>query len=105
MLLAVAGLQPGEVKNLTKKLATGDWSSFPRAQQSAFGLAYRMSKEPSKITEADRESLIAVFGRERTVDLIWYVAWCNYMTRIADAFQLPLEKENVFTPPPEKDGK
>jgi len=105
MLLAVAGLQPGEVKNLTKKLATGDWSSFPKAQQSAFGLAYRMSKEPSKITDADRKSLITVFGRDRTVDLIWYVAWCNYMTRIADAFQLPLEKENVFSPAPGKDGK
>jgi len=105
MLLAVAGLQPGEVKNLTKKLATGDWSSFPKAQQSAFGLAYRMSKEPSKITDANRESLIAMFGRDRTVDLIWYVAWCNYMTRIADAFQLPLEKENVFSPAPAKDGK
>jgi hypothetical protein len=105
MLLAVAGLKPDEVKNLTKKLATGDWSSFPKAQQSAFGLAYRMSKEPSKTTDEDREALIAMFGREWTIDLIWYVAWCNYMTRIADAFQLPLEKENVFTPPPEKDGK
>jgi len=105
MLLAVAGLKPNEVKNLTKKLATGDWSSFPKAQQSAFGLAYKMSKAPATITDQDREALIAVFGRERTVDLIYYIAWCNYMTRIADAFQLPLEKENVFAPPPKKDGK
>jgi hypothetical protein len=105
MLLAVAGLKPDEVKNLTKKLATGDWSSFPKAQQTAYGLAYKLSREPAKITDADREALITVFGRERTVDLIWYVAWCNYMTRIADAFQLPLEKENVFAPPPKKDGK
>ena len=105
MLLAVAGLKPEEVKNLTRKLATGDWTAFPRAQQTAFGLAYRMSKEPASITDADREALIAVFGRERTVDLIYYIAWCNYMTRIADAFQLPLEKENVFTPAPKKDGK
>jgi|GEM_PF-6161382 len=44
----------------------------------------------------------ACFGEIRTVDLIWYTCWCNYMTRIADAFQLPLEKENVFTPPPKK---
>jgi|SRR4029079_18810400 hypothetical protein len=105
MLLAVAGLKPDEVKSLTRKLATGDWSSFPKAQQSAFGLAYKMSKAPATITDQDREALIAVFGRERTVDLIYYIAWCNYMTRIADAFQLPLEKENVFAPPPKKDGK
>src|SRR4029453_6447561 len=105
MLLAVAGLKQDEVKALTKKLATGDWSSFPKAQQTAFGLAYKLSKEPAKMTDADREALVAVFGRERAADLIYYVAWCNYMTRIADAFQLPLEKDNVFMPPPKQDGK
>ena len=105
MLLAVAGLKPEEVKSLTKKLATGDWSSFPKAQRSAFGLAYKMSKTPSLIYDSDREALIAVFGRERTVDLVYYIAWCNYMTRIADAFQLPLEKANVFTPPAKVEGK
>ncbi len=103
MLLAVAGLKPEEVKTLTKKLATGDWSSFPKAQQSAFGLAYKLSKEPALITDKDREALIEVFGANRTMDLIYYVSWCNYMTRIADAFQLPLEKDNVFAPPPKKE--
>ena len=105
MLLAVAGLKHDDVKALTKKLASGDWSSFPKAQQAAFGLAYKMSKAPAAITDADRAALVAVFGRERAIDLIYYVAWCNYMTRVADAFQLPLEKENAFTPPPKTDGK
>lgn len=99
MLLAVAGLKQDEVKALTKKLATGDWSGFPPAQRTAFGLAYKMSKEPAAITDADRRALVEVFGRERACDLIYYVAWCNYMTRIADAFQLPLERENPFAPP------
>src|SRR5947209_1771743 len=102
MLLAVAGLKPEEVKALTKKLASGDWSSFPPAQQAAFGLAYKLSKEPAKLTETDRSALVEMFGRDRAADLIWYVAWCNYMTRVADAFQLPLEKENVFAPPAKK---
>lgn len=105
MLLAVAGLKQDEVKALAKKLASGDWSSFPKAQQTAFALAYKMSKEPTKITDTDRTALVEVFGRERAADLIYYVAWCNYMTRIADAFQLPLEKENAFTPAPKKDEK
>jgi hypothetical protein len=99
MLLAVAGLKPDEVKALTKKLATGDWSDFPLAQRTAFGLAHKMSKDPASITDADRAALVEVFGRERACDLIYYVAWCNYMTRIADAFQLPLERDNVFAPP------
>lgn len=102
MLLAVAGLKPEEVKALREKLATGDWSSFPLAQRTAFGLAYKLSKDPASVTDADRAALIEVFGRERAVDLIWYVSWCNYMTRVADAFQLPLEKENAFTPAPKK---
>ena len=50
MLLAVAGLKPEEVKALAKKLASGDWSSFPKAQRTAFGLAYKLSKEPAAIT-------------------------------------------------------
>ena len=105
MLLAVAGLKADEVKALTRKLGSGDWSSFPKAQQAAFGLAYKLSKEPAAITDKDRAALIDVFGRERAADLIWYVSWCNYMTRVADAFQLPLEKDNVFAPPPKKDDK
>src|SRR5262245_25362253 len=98
MLLAVAGLKPEEVRALTKKLASGDWSSFPKAQQTAFGLAYKLSLEPHRITDTDRAALVEVFGRDRAADLIYYVSWCNYMTRIADAFQLPLEKDNAFGP-------
>ena len=105
MLLAVAGLKDDEVKALTKKLATGDWSDFPKAQQTAFSLAYKLSKEPASVTDADRAALVEVFGRERAADLIWYAAWCNYMTRVADAFQLPLEKENAFAPREKNDGK
>jgi hypothetical protein len=105
MLLAVAGLKDDEVKALTKKLATGDWSDFPKPQQTAFSLAYKLSKAPASMTDTDRKALVDVFGRERAADLIWYVSWCNYMTRVADAFQLPLEKENAFAPPPKKEGK
>jgi hypothetical protein len=28
--------------------------------------------------------------------VIWWACRCHYMTRVADAFQLPLERENVF---------
>ena len=48
------------------------------------------------MTDRDVRGLIDTFGRERAVDLIWYGGWCNYMTRVADAFQLPLERDNVF---------
>ncbi len=102
MLLAVAGLPSDEVKLKVKKLSTADWSGFPAAERSAVGLAYKLSREPDRMDDGDRAALIGTFGDLRAVDLIWYTCWCNYMTRIADAFQLPLEKENVFTPPPKK---
>jgi alkylhydroperoxidase family enzyme len=99
MLLAVAGLKDDEVKAVVKKLATGDWSDFPPAEREAFALAYKLSREPAKFAAADRASLAKVFGEHRAVDLMWYASWCNYMTRIADAFQLPLERDNVFATP------
>lgn len=102
MLLAVAGLKQNEVGALVKRLATGDWSDFPPAERAALGLAYRLSREPARVTAADRAALDAAFGRHRAADLMWYAAWCNYMTRVADAFQLPLERDNVFTPAPKK---
>jgi alkylhydroperoxidase family enzyme len=99
MLLAVAGVKPEEVKNLTRKLADGDWSDFPNAERAAFSMAYKLTREPAKITDQDREALRAVFGPDRSADLVWYISWCNFMTRFADAFQLPLERTNVFAPP------
>ena len=99
MLLAVAGLKDEEIKHRTEKLSTGDWSDFSPADRLAFRLAHRMSREPAAVSDADVKNLVGAFGSERAADLIWYGAWCNYMTRVADAFQLPLERENVFARP------
>src|SRR5687768_13826003 len=98
MLLAVAGLSERQVKERAKQLADGDWAEFPPAERTAFAFAHRISKEPATITAAEVRKLVAAFGPNRTVDLVWYGAWCNYMTRVADAFQLPLETTNVFAP-------
>jgi hypothetical protein len=98
MLLAVAGLKEDEVKKQTRKLA-GDWSDFSPAQRQAFHFAHQMAKEPWAVSDRTVGALIDTFGPERALDLIWYCAWCNYMTRVADAFQFPLERDNVFMPP------
>ena len=49
------------------------------------------------------QGLIGHFGLERALDVLWWACRCHYMTRVADAFQLPLERENVFARP--KDAK
>jgi hypothetical protein len=102
MLLAVAGLSEQEVKKRAEKLASGDWSDFPPAERLALQLAHRLTKEPRSVADQDVRQLVETFGQHRALDLIWHVSWCNYMTRVADAFQLPLERENVFASP-EKD--
>ena len=100
MLLAVAGLDQNALEERTRLLASRDWEMLPASDRAAFFFAKKFSKTPSEIDDEDRIRLIAHFGRERALDVIWWASRCHYMTRVADGFQLPLERENVFVPPP-----
>jgi hypothetical protein len=99
MLLAVAGMKDDEIKQHIAKLAGGDWSAFSPAERLALHFGYRITREPSALSDKDIQDLVSTFGRNRAMDMIWYGAWCNYMIRVADAFQLPLERDNVFAEP------
>jgi alkylhydroperoxidase family enzyme len=105
MLLAVAGLSDDDLKAKVKVLAGKDWATLPAHERLAFRFAAKLTRTADKVTKDDVAELAGAFGPERAVDLIWYTCWCNYMTRVADGFQLPLEKENPFGPPPEKKEK
>jgi hypothetical protein len=106
MLLAVAGLDEAAITERTRRLASGDWSSFPLDEQVAFAFARKQAREPWSVTSADWQELVRHFGKERALDVLWWACRCHYMTRVADAFQLPLERGNVFQPPPaSKPGK
>ena len=96
MLLAVAGLDEKAITERTRKLAEGDWSLFPPAERAAFAFARKLSREPASLTDDDLRGLRDHFGQECLLDVIWWSCRCHYMTRVADAFQLPLERENVF---------
>jgi hypothetical protein len=104
MLLAVAGLDSAGIEQRTSQLASGDWSTFPAGDRTAFAFARKQSKAPWSINDADVQRLVDHFGTERTIDVLWWAARCHYMTRVADAFQLPLEKEIVFQPLPSKEA-
>jgi hypothetical protein len=105
MLLAVAGLNELGLKERVTKLASGDWSSFKPAERAGLLFALKLTRTPWDIRLGDIDTLTAHLGKEHAVDTIWYVCWCNYMTRVADAFQIPLEQENVFMPPKKKEEK
>jgi len=99
MLLAVAGLTPDGIDARARRLADGEWSEFSPAERLVFRFARKLTAEPWAVTDDDVKALTETFGRHRALDLIWHVAWGNYMTRVADAFQLPLEATNVFQQP------
>ena len=96
MLLAVAGLNEDAIHQRTRRLAEGDWSSFSAGEQAAFRFARKQAKSAAAIRASDVQGLINHFGVARSIDIIWWNCRCHYMTRVADAFQLPLEKDNVF---------
>ena len=96
MLLAVAGLNELTVKERAAKLASGDWSTFKPAERAGLFFARKLTRTPWAVHQGDIDTLVAHLGLEHAVDSIWYVCWCNYMTRVADAFQIPLERENIF---------
>jgi hypothetical protein len=105
MLLAVAGLDKQAILDRTQKLASGDWSSFSSAERAAFAFVRKQAKNPSAITADEMRDLVHHFGPARALDVLWWACRCHYMTRVADAFQLPLERDNVFeglTAPKEK---
>jgi hypothetical protein len=96
MLLAVAGLDKSALDERTRRLASGDWSSFSPGDRAAYRFARKQSNEPWSIGADDMNRLIDHFGTERTLDILFWACRCHYMTRVADAFQIPLERENVF---------
>jgi hypothetical protein len=67
----VAGLPKDEISRRTALLASGDWSSFPPAEQAAFAFARKQSDSPWEIDSADITRLIDHFGRERALDVVW----------------------------------
>jgi len=105
MLLAVAGLDDSALIDRTRRLASGDWSTFTPAEQVAFAFARKSALTPWAVDRSDIDRLVRYFGRDAAVDVIWQASRCNYMTKVADAFQLPLEKENVFRRQQGKDRK
>lgn len=105
MLLAVAGLKERGLNERVAKLASGDWSSFPPNERAGLLFAHKLTRTPWAVGQADLDTLTAHMGRERALDSIWYVCWCNYMTRVADAFQIPLEAENVFAEEKKSESK
>jgi hypothetical protein len=95
MLLERAGLDKAEIAKRTGQLAGGDWSSFGQAERGGFTFARKLTRRPWAINACDIRRLVARLGPERALDLVWWSSRCQFVTKVAEAFQLPLEHENV----------
>jgi hypothetical protein len=95
MLLAVAGLKPEDLNETTRRLAVDETGSSP-AERAAFAFTRKQAKDPASIGDADVRELERQCGRDRAWHVIWWASRCHYMTMVADAFQLPLERDNPF---------
>ena len=100
MGLAVAGLKQEEIRDRETMLASGNWSSLPPHHQVALRFARKQALEPWKVGQADLEELARHFGRDGMWRVVWWSSRCHFMTRVADAFQFPLEKDNVLQAEP-----
>jgi hypothetical protein len=74
-----------------------DWTCFPPAEKRAYAYARKLSLTPWSLTATDYQMLEKDLGREKAMYTFWWLCRGLYMTRVSDGFQLPLERENVFT--------
>ena len=95
MILAVAGKSADEVEAETRRLAGGE-AGLSTTEKAAFAFVRKQAAQPWEITEADVTRLEQELGKEKAWQVIWWAARCHYMTKVADAFQLPLEHDNPF---------
>jgi hypothetical protein len=49
---------------------------------------------PREINDADMKLMVAHFVVESALDVVWWACRYHDITRVADAFELPLEREH-----------
>lgn len=92
----VAGLSKEDIQNLSRSLASDDWSKFTQQEQTAFSFGRKLSYAPAEITRRDLEALHDSFGRQLALFIAVQASRYHYMVRVSNGFQLRLESENVF---------
>ena len=74
-------------------------ASLDATRKVVFPFARKLTREPSKISQEDIDALRTKLKDQEIVELVFAICNYNTMNRLADAFGVPLEQENVFAPP------
>src|SRR5262249_23344636 len=96
MTLASAGLTPADIAERLERLTSGDWTKFGPGERVAFAYARKQVASPASVTAQDFKELAEHVGVNRALATVWLLANSHHSARISEAFQLPLEHENVF---------
>ena len=99
MRLELAGLDPPAIAQRLRRLASGNWSCFPPEEQLAYAFACLLTQSPWDISDCDVDAVQHSLGERRALATIWWLCRGIYATSIASAFELPLERDNVFRSP------
>ena len=91
-----AGLSKPEIAERTRRLASGEWSTFPADEQRAYDFARKLTDTPWAVSAENVQGLLQDFGPKRGLMVIVAACRGHYMTRVSNGFQLSLERENVF---------
>jgi hypothetical protein len=70
-------------------------------RKAVFAFSRKVSREPASVTRADVDALRPYLNDAQIVELVFAICRYNTMNRLADAFGVPLERENPFEPAPE----
>ena len=94
MTSAVAGVPESDVLNIE----IAGYEDPKRVV--AFDFARKVTLRPIDVRKADITALREHFTDKEIVEIVLAVCRYNTMNRLADAFGVPLERENVFKRPP-----
>lgn len=94
-MAAVAGLPSSHVFDLESE------TKLDARRKVALPFARKLTRTPEKVGPKDIRALQAQFSDKQIVQLVFAICHFNTMNRLADAFGVPLERTNVFAPPPQ----
>jgi len=85
----------------TAVFAMDDASAWDARQRAVLPFARKMTLRPAEIERSDVDALRPHLTDPQIVELCLAICRYNTMNRLADAFGVPLERENPFAPPPD----
>lgn len=90
MASELAGVSQSDV------LHTEDRARHDAEREAVFAFARKVTRDPSSIRREDVAALRRHLTDPQIVELVLAICRYNTMNRLADAFGVPLERENVF---------